>query len=59
MKRDWQYRQTDLFDSDAAVSRTLPCPQKDLIDALSQLLWQVASAQAAHSQGGEHEQDRS
>lgn len=59
MKCDRKYRQVDLFDSDAYASRIPPCLQKDLIDALSHLLWQVASAQVVASQGGEDEQDRS
>lgn len=58
MKRNPQRRQADLFDSDTRALQTLASRQEELVDLLSQLLWQVASTQAPTEQGDEDEQDR-
>lgn len=58
MKRNPQRRQADLFDSDARALQTLASRQEELVDLLSQLLWQVASVRVVADQGDEDEQDR-
>lgn len=59
MKPDPKCRQHELFDGDPQPLVILPAQQQELIDLLSQLLWQVASAQTTVNQESNHEQDRS
>jgi hypothetical protein len=58
MKPDPQRRQADLFDGDPQPLAILPSQHEELVDLLSQLLWQVASAQTMVNQESTDEQDR-
>ena len=58
MKHDLQRRQADLFDGDLRPLVILPSQQDELVDLLSQLLWQVASSQTVINQESSDEQDR-
>jgi len=58
MKPDPQRRQADLFDGDPQPLAILPLQHEELVDLLSQLLWQVASAQTMVNQESTDEQDR-
>lgn len=58
MKPDPQRRQADLFDGEPQPLAILPTQQEELINLLSQLLWQVSSAHAVAPQENSDEQDR-
>jgi hypothetical protein len=58
MKPDPKRRQADLFDGDPQPLAILPSQQEELIDLLSQLLWQVVSSQTMVNQESDDEQDR-
>jgi hypothetical protein len=58
MKPDPLRRQVDLFDSDAQPAAVLPCQQEELVNLLSQLLWEVVSAHTVVNLEGDDEQDR-
>jgi hypothetical protein len=58
MKRDPRRCQPDLFDSDLRPLPILASLQEELVDLLSQLLWQVTSAQTVANQESSDEQDR-
>ena len=58
MKPDPQRRQADLFDGEPQPLAILPTQQEELINLLSQLLWQVSSAHAVAHQENSDEQDR-
>jgi hypothetical protein len=58
MKPDPRRRQVDLFDSDQQPLVVLPSQQEELVNLLSQLLWQVVSAHSVVSLEGDDEQDR-
>lgn len=58
MKHELQRCQAELFDSDPLALLLLPSQQDELVDLLSQLLWQVASARTVVDQEGADEQDR-
>lgn len=58
MKPDPKYRQRELFDGDPQPLAILPSHQQELTDLLSQLLWQVASAQTTVNPESVNEQDR-
>lgn len=53
-----QRRQAELFDDDPRPLPILPSQQQELIDLLSQLLWQVAAAPTLVDQESADEQDR-
>lgn len=50
MKPNPKRREPDLFDDDPQPLVVLPSQQQELIDLLSQLLWQVANAQTTVNQ---------
>jgi hypothetical protein len=58
MKPDPKRRELDLFDGDPQPLVILPSQQQELIDLLSQLLWQVASGQTTVNQESINDQDR-
>jgi hypothetical protein len=58
MKPNPKRREPDLFDDDPQPLVVLPSQQQELIDLLSQLLWQVANAQTTVNQESINDQDR-
>ena len=58
MRHELQGRQADLFDNDPRPLPILPSQQEELVDLLSQLLWQVAGPQTDVDQERADEQDR-
>jgi hypothetical protein len=58
MKRELQRCQAGLFDSDPRPLPILPSQQDELVDLLSQLLWQVVSARPMFERESDDEQDR-
>lgn len=58
MKPNPKRREPDLFYDDPQPLVVLPSQQQELIDLLSQLLWQVANAQTTVNQESINDQDR-